>query len=210
MSDITVGLNHFDAVVVRGSKFNDTPYSNMWRCANYSHYVESEVGLLYVADGQFWKECLPYNDYTSKLVGTFDDYVQEHNQGEVSDISDKDEKKDTSAIRFAQDYFDYCTLCDEKTKGNTCLQNVTISYRITDVEVAKDILDTSTDGLDCNLAAILQTFVDKKGRTATNLAFPDNKEVLTGVLLTDTDYFYIIESDRLGYYKSFSEGLIFE
>lgn len=207
MSDITVGLNHFDAVVVRGSKFNDTPYSNMWRCANYSHYVESEVGLLYVADGQFWKECLPYNDYTSKLVGTFDDYVQEHNQGEVSDISDK---KETATIRFANDYSEYVLLCDEKSAGNTCLQNVTISYRITDVEVAKDILDTSSDGIDCNLDAILQTFIDKIGRTATNLAFPEENEVLTGVLLTDTDYFYIIESNRLGYYKSFSEGLIFE
>lgn len=207
MSDITVGLNHFDAVVVRGSKFNDTPYSNMWRCANYSHYVESEVGLLYVADGQFWKECLPYNDYTSKLVGTFDDYVREHNQGETSDIPDK---KDTATIRFANDYAEYILLCDEKTTGNTCLQDVTVSYRITDVEVAKDILDTPTDGIDCNLADILQTFIDKKGRAVTNKSFPDNKEVLTGVLLTDTDYFYIIESDRLGYYKSFSEGLMFE
>lgn len=65
-------FNSTDDVVVRSA-----PQNKEWRLARFSHYSHINIGGKYCADSHFWHECLPYNEETSKLIGTTNDYKEE-------------------------------------------------------------------------------------------------------------------------------------
>lgn len=57
----------FDKVIVRG------PENLEWRCNIFSHFNERSERP-YICAYCSWKQCLPYNEETAKLIGTTDDY----------------------------------------------------------------------------------------------------------------------------------------
>lgn len=48
-----------------------------WMLCRFSHLNKDELGTHYCACGLWFKECLPYNEKTAKLIGTNDDYKEE-------------------------------------------------------------------------------------------------------------------------------------
>ena len=66
-------LKPFDKVLVRHAKNPKNGVSLVWKAMLFSHcYACNEIE--YVAGGFSWKECVPYNEETSYLLGTTKDY----------------------------------------------------------------------------------------------------------------------------------------
>lgn len=66
-------LKPFDKVLVRHAKNPKNGVSLVWKAMLFSHcYACDDVE--YVAGGFSWKECVPYNEETSYLLGTTKDY----------------------------------------------------------------------------------------------------------------------------------------
>lgn len=59
-------LKTADAVLVRDSDNNE------WSYSLFSHVVKRESGYYFGASCTFWKMCVPYNQETEHLVGTYD------------------------------------------------------------------------------------------------------------------------------------------
>lgn len=64
----TTNFKPFDRVIVRDNN------NDHWRINFFDHYEDDEeyhYGCLDLC----WRQCLPYNEETAKLIGTTDDYV---------------------------------------------------------------------------------------------------------------------------------------
>jgi len=62
----------FDRVLVR----SDDAY-NPWEISFFGWYDKDSDNPYTCINGSAWKECLPYNENTAKLIGTTDDYKEE-------------------------------------------------------------------------------------------------------------------------------------
>lgn len=63
----------FDKVLVRHHLHRKYGISLVWEAMLFSHYTNVDE-VLYRAGGFTWKECVPYNEETSYLLGTTKDY----------------------------------------------------------------------------------------------------------------------------------------
>lgn len=59
-------LKPFDKVIGR---FND---NSDWRCDLFSHILKFD-NPLYKCIGYYYEKCIPYNDKTKHLIGTYDE-----------------------------------------------------------------------------------------------------------------------------------------
>lgn len=66
-------LKPFDKVLVRHHLHRKDGISLVWEAMLFSHYTNVDE-VLYRAGGFTWKECVPYNEETSYLLGTTKDY----------------------------------------------------------------------------------------------------------------------------------------
>lgn len=62
-------LKPFDKILVRWDN------GNKWACALFSYYFEEEENIVnpykfVCADGDSWRQCVPYNEDTANLIGT--------------------------------------------------------------------------------------------------------------------------------------------
>lgn len=64
-------FNPFDKVLVRNK-------SGRWTCNLFSHYVKGKDSPQYVCiNAAYYSECVPYNEKTAHLIGTFDKYEED-------------------------------------------------------------------------------------------------------------------------------------
>lgn len=67
--NITYHFKPFDKVVVRNNGYN------AWHAAFFSHIDDDCPETRYCTTEDYrYKECLPYNEETGKLIGTYNDY----------------------------------------------------------------------------------------------------------------------------------------
>lgn len=103
-------------------------------------------------------------------------------------------------LKVAQSFEEYRQLDAEKIERyNTLNEDVydgmQVSYKVTDVGVARQILE-SPDLDDCNLVDILQTFVVYKGNIVMSKSVADvDGGKLVGVEMTHEDYYWMIEKE---------------
>lgn len=59
-------LKPFDKVLVRDADNND------WKCGFFSHYKANATEFNFRCVGSIFKQCIPYNEETKHLVGTYE------------------------------------------------------------------------------------------------------------------------------------------
>lgn len=64
------GFDYFDKVLVKNHSVNLNDCHNVWTPHIFNCIVKMPMGIMYMADGLLWEECIPFNKQTIPFIGT--------------------------------------------------------------------------------------------------------------------------------------------